>query len=255
MAKTAERRVNWPAWVDLSSPDPAASRDFYAKLFGWQFEVSPDPQYGGYAIANVDGLNVAGIGSQIAPGPVVWSLYIGSADADESGRHVQAAGGTVVMPAFDVGDQGRIGVFRDPSGAFISVWESRGMGTFRTGDPGCFGWAELNVRGLEEDLPFYAAVFGWTSKQSPMAEGQPPYTELQADGESIAGAMELDAARRPEQPSYWMIYFMATDVDDAFRRAIDAGASEMVAPTDFPGGRFAIVSDPQGAMFGLLKTA
>jgi len=29
----------------------------------------------------------------------------------------------------------------------------------------------------------------------------------------------------------------------------------MVAPMDFPGGRFAIINDPQGAMFGLLKTA
>ena len=34
----------------------------------------------------------------------------------------------------------------------------------------------------------------------------------------------------------------------------DAGATEMVAPGEFPGGRFAIVSDPQGAMFRLLKT-
>jgi predicted enzyme related to lactoylglutathione lyase len=29
----------------------------------------------------------------------------------------------------------------------------------------------------------------------------------------------------------------------------------MMAPQDFPGGRFAIVSDPQGAAFGLLKLA
>jgi predicted enzyme related to lactoylglutathione lyase len=28
----------------------------------------------------------------------------------------------------------------------------------------------------------------------------------------------------------------------------------MVGPQDFPGGRFAIMSDPQGASFGLLKT-
>lgn len=38
--------VNRPAWVDLSSSDPAASRAFYASVFGWEIEVSPDPQYG-----------------------------------------------------------------------------------------------------------------------------------------------------------------------------------------------------------------
>jgi predicted enzyme related to lactoylglutathione lyase len=53
-------------------------------------------------------------------------------------------------------------------------------------------------------------------------------------------------------PSYWMLYFNVADVDASFRQALALGASEMVPPTPMPGGRFAIVSDPQGAMFGLL---
>jgi uncharacterized protein len=55
-------------------------------------------------------------------------------------------------------------------------------------------------------------------------------------------------------PSYWMVYFNVDDVDAAFKKAIDAGAQEMLPPGDFPGGRFAILGDPQGATFGLLKT-
>jgi predicted enzyme related to lactoylglutathione lyase len=55
-------------------------------------------------------------------------------------------------------------------------------------------------------------------------------------------------------PSYWQVYFQADDVDAAHRKALDLGGHEMVAPQDFPGGRFSIVSDPQGASFGLLKT-
>jgi hypothetical protein len=54
-------------------------------------------------------------------------------------------------------------------------------------------------------------------------------------------------------PSYWTVYFAADDVDKAFKKAVDAGGQEMLAPQDFPGGRFAILSDPQGAVFGLLK--
>jgi predicted enzyme related to lactoylglutathione lyase len=54
-------------------------------------------------------------------------------------------------------------------------------------------------------------------------------------------------------PSYWTVYFTVDDVDRAFKQATDLGATEMLAPQDFPGGRFAIVSDPQGAVFGLLK--
>jgi len=56
-----------------------------------------------------------------------------------------------------------------------------------------------------------------------------------------------------EVPSYWTVYFAVDDVDKSFKKAIDAGGQEMLAPQDFPGGRFAIIADPQGATFGLLK--
>jgi hypothetical protein len=56
-----------------------------------------------------------------------------------------------------------------------------------------------------------------------------------------------------EMPSYWLIYFGVADVDMSFSTVLDAGGHEMMPPTDFPGGRFAIVSDPQGAAFGLLR--
>jgi hypothetical protein len=56
-------------------------------------------------------------------------------------------------------------------------------------------------------------------------------------------------------PSYWQIYFIVDDVDRAFQKTLDLGGREMVAPQEFPGGRFAIVTDPQGASFGLLKMA
>ncbi|MND08264.1 Glyoxalase-like domain protein [compost metagenome] len=51
------------------------------------------------------------------------------------------------------------------------------------------------------------------------------------------------------------MYFNVDDVDAAARKATSAGARELMAPKDFPGGRFAVLSDPQGAAFGLLKMA
>ena len=87
-----------------------------------------------------------------------------------------------------------------------------------------------------------------------MGEGQPPYTEFLLDGESVAGAWEMNPMVPVEVPSYWQVYFAVDDVDAMFRKAIDAGARETLPPQDFPGGRFAIVSDPQGASLGLLKT-
>ena len=254
MAQAASTPIDRPAWVELTSPDAGASRDFYSNLLGWQVEVAPDPQYGGYGIARVDGEDVAGIGPKQSPdAPTAWGLYIGTRDVDALAGQVTAAGGTVAAPPFDVGDQGRMAVFQDPTGAFFSAWQSRSMRGFGTQAPNMFGWAELNARGVEKAIPFYTGVFGWSHKFSPSSDGQPEYNEFQVGGESIAGAWEIDPNVPAEVPSYWLIYFNVDDVDGAFRRAIDLGATELVAPQEMPGGRFAIVNDPQGAAFGLIR--
>ena len=126
--------VGTPVWIDLASSDPAASRAFYAQLFGWTVEVNPDPQYGGYALARIGGRDVAGIGPKRLPeAPTAWSLYLGTTDVDGLAEKVRAAGGTVVAPPMQVGDQGRMAVFQDPSGAFISAWQPAAMGGFATG--------------------------------------------------------------------------------------------------------------------------
>jgi predicted enzyme related to lactoylglutathione lyase len=252
MAETGTTTLNKPAWVDLAAKDPAAARDFYSKVFGWNIEVNPDPQYGGYALAKIGGHDAAGIGGMMSPEqPSAWSLYIGSDDLDALARRVTDAGGTVAMPAFDVGDQGKMAVFQDPSGAFISAWQGTRMNGFQTDGANAFGWGEVSARGVDKVVPFYERVFGWT----PKTVGSPdqPYTEFQVDGHSIAGAAEMNPMVPAQVPSYWQVYFTVDDVDASHRKATDAGARELVAPMDFPGGRMSILSDPQGASFGLMS--
>jgi predicted enzyme related to lactoylglutathione lyase len=66
--------------------------------------------------------------------------------------------------------------------------------------------------------------------------------------------MEMMTMVPAEVPSYWLVYFSVEDVDGTYERALGAGAREMLSPVDYPGGRLAIVSDPQGAAFGLLRS-
>jgi uncharacterized protein len=254
MAQVATSTINKPAWVDLSTTDAEAARAFYSKLFGWNLEVSEDPQYGGYATAKVGDRSVAGIGPKQEgdQSPPAWSLYIGTEDVDGLARKVQEAGGNVVAPPFDVGDQGRMAVFTDPSGAYISGWQAAGMSQFASGIDASFGWAELNARGLAPAIAFYETVFGWTHTEQPFGEGE-VYNQFEHDGQPLAGALEMSPHIPAETPSYWLLYFNADDVDARFAKAIELGGREMVAPQDMPGGRFAIVSDPQGAAFGILK--
>ena len=181
-------------------------------MFGWNIEVNPDPQYGGYALAKVGGQDAAGIGGMMSPDqPSAWSVYIGSDDVDAlaSGSPQPAARSSA--PAFDVGDQGRMAVFQDPSGAFISAWQGTRMRGFQTEGANAFGWAELNARGVDKVVPFYEQVFGWTPKTTGSPEQ--PYTEFQVDGQSIGGATEMNPMVPAEVPSYWLVYFTVNDVD------------------------------------------
>src|SRR5260370_37893898 len=160
MAEAKTAVANKPAWVDLSTSDAPAAREFYSKLFGWKIEVNPDPQYGGYGMADVGGKRVAGIAPKMsAEAPTAWSIYIGTDDADDLAKKVQAAGGKVIAPPFDVGDQGRMAGVQDPTGAVSSAWQAKAMNAcLATRDPGSFAWAELSSRGVDKAIPFYKKV-------------------------------------------------------------------------------------------------
>jgi len=244
--------ANRPRWIELATDDPQAAQQFYGQLFGWQIDISDDPQYGGYAMGMIDGRAAAGIGGKTdASRPTVWSLYVGTDYIEGLVGRVTQEGGTVVAPPFDVRDQGRMAVFQDPAGAFISAWQGTQPGTFISDQPNAFSWAELNARDITNVTPFYERVFDWTTRTTD--GGDQPYYEFQHSGRSILGALEMPPELPSEIPAYWLIYFDVEDVDSAFARAVELGATEVVGAQEFPGGRFAIVSDPQGATFGLLR--
>ena len=249
---TATRAV--PVWVDLSSSDAEGSRSFYSKLFGWKAEVNPDPQYGGYTVAQLGDKDVAGIGpTQMEGQPTAWTVYIGTPDADAVAKKIEAAGGTVTVPTMEVPTQGKMAVFQDPSGAYFAVWQPINMtGAQVKGVPNSFAWAELSARGIDKTEPFYKDVFGWDTKKSPFGEGQ-EYTEWLLGGESIAGGMEMNPMVPAEVPSYWLVYFSADNVEGMTAKAADLGATVVMETTPYPGGKFSILQDPQGAAFGLMS--
>ena len=76
MANAATAIANKPAWVDLATTDAAGAREFYSTLFGWDIQVNPDPQYGGYGRATLGGKDVGGISPAMSPEqPTAWSVY------------------------------------------------------------------------------------------------------------------------------------------------------------------------------------
>jgi uncharacterized protein len=254
MAEAKTAVAHKPVWTDLAATDPKAAAKFYSAVFGWKVEVSPDPQYGGYATAKAGGKDVAGITpKQMEQQPSAWTVYIGTANAAETAKKAEAAGAKIIAPVMEVGDQGHMAIIQDPSGAYLGLWQAGTMHGSQSTGANSMGWAELNARGFNKAEPFYKKLFGWGEKKSPMGEGQPEYTEFQLGGTSIAGGTEMNEMVPAQVPSYWLVYFNVDSVDKAFDKVLAEGGKEMLSPMDMPGGRFAIVSDPEGAAFGLLK--
>jgi predicted enzyme related to lactoylglutathione lyase len=65
--------------------------------------------------------------------------------------------------------------------------------------------------------------------------------------------MEITPDMGPFPPN-WLPYFMVEDCDATAGKAAATGGKAMVPPTDIPNvGRFAVLGDPQGAMFAIIK--
>ncbi len=129
MAEAKTAVAHKPVWTDLAATDPKAAAKFYTAVFGWKVEVSPDPQYGGYATAQAHGKDVAGITpKQMEQQPSAWTVYIGTANAAETAKRAEAAGAKIIAPVMEVGDQGHMAIIQDPSGAYLGLWQAGKIG-------------------------------------------------------------------------------------------------------------------------------
>ena len=242
-----------PMWVDLSVNDVPAAVRFYGELFGWQAEDLGE-ESGHYTMFRQDGKMVAAVGPIMNPGqPAAWATYFCTRDAAATAQAVKDAGGRVLAEPFQVMDQGTMGVFADPAGAAFSVWQPAAhQGAELVNTPTSFCWNELHTRDLEGAKAFYPRVFGWGVQANPMPQGG-EYVEWQVDGRSIAGGEALGADQPAQAPSYWLVYFAVADCDAIASKAQQLGGRLAVPCLDIPQGRFAILSDPQGAYFGVIR--
>jgi predicted enzyme related to lactoylglutathione lyase len=85
-----------------------------------------------------------------------------------------------------------------------------------------------------------------------MDMGIGPYTMFEVGGQPVGGTI---APPMPGMPNHWHVYFGTDDADATAAKAAELGGSVVAPPFDTPVGRMAVLRDPQGAMFSIIKTA
>src|ERR1700756_569448 len=174
MPKLSQYAQGTPNWVDLQTTDQSAAKQFYASLLGWSYDDNPMPQGGVYSMGLLNGETVAAI-APMPPGapegrPPMWNTYIAVDDVDEALGKVEPAGGQVLMPAFDIGDAGRMAFVMDPTGAPIGLWQAKQhIGATLVNETGAVIWNELLTDSPDSALAFYEAVVGITHATMEMA--------------------------------------------------------------------------------------
>lgn len=237
-----------PSWVDIATTDLEAGLSFYSQLLGWELQDMGE-EAGHYTMVSKDGKMVAGMSPAQDPGPPSWMTYVNVDDVDEVAKRAVAAGGTIVVAPMTIMDAGRMAVFRDPTGAVVAAWQPGGhKGAALVNEPGALIWNELATSDLDKSKAFYGEVFGWTWG------GSDEYAEPQVGGRTIGGVTPRRPDLPAEVPDHWLVYFGSSDVDRDAAKAAELGGTVIAGPMDIPGtGRFAVVVDPQGAVFALFQ--
>lgn len=122
--------VNEPGtvgWNELGTRDPAAAKQFYGAVFGWEYDEEPSDRVGTYTIAKVGDAMVAGMIDMNAlemPAeiPANWLTYFIVADADAALDEIRSSGGSVMNGPIDI-PPGRFAVVTDPFGATFAVMQ------------------------------------------------------------------------------------------------------------------------------------
>ncbi len=240
------------AWVELSTSELERAIHFYERLLGWHFdEVEREDLT--TVVARTDQGEVGGISPRLeAPeGPTTppsWTVFLTTGQLSSSLGRCRELGGSVLQPQAHLASGGVAAVVADPSGATFGLVEPSAQRPVSR--PAGVAWVECLSRDVPTAQVFYCELLGWKAEP-----GEGGYILFARNGEQIAGLMATPREVPSEAPSTWLVYFGVEDAAQASARAAELGGNVLIAVRDINEGRFAILSDPSGAVFAVFEPA
>jgi predicted enzyme related to lactoylglutathione lyase len=241
-------------WFDLVTDDPAALRQFYAAVFGWQFRTVGKPP-ASYTLIENAGDSIGGMFYHERPAGASasarWLSLISVPDPAQSIRYVEQHGGKVIAPLTKIAGRGTHALLRDPQGAVFGVLKSasgdRPDTPVETGD---FFWVDLLAADPAKATAFYGGLAGYETSDTEVSGGV-KRVMLSSGGYARAGIVPLPP---PVKQPGWLPYVLVDDVAATLDKAAAAGGSVVVKPrADLLDGNLAVIADPRGGIFGIVR--
>ena len=252
-------------WYELITPDPEGAKAFYEAIVpGWTIGERAPVEHDYRMIGRSDGSFAGGVlrltdeMRQHGTAPR-WLGYVGVEDADATVERLEAKGGKVLVPAFNI-EVGRIAMVADPQGNPFYVMKPVPPAGKPDAESDAFSpdaeqrvnWNELSTADPDAARRFYGDLFGWTSDDfMPMGE----YGEYRFfdHGSTRIGAV---CGAMPDGTTGWRYYVGVPSIAKAAEAVKANGGAITVEPHQVPGGDFIIIGrDPQGAEFALVGKA
>lgn len=253
---TQEHHTGKVIFVELVTPDLDAAKKFYGGLFGWTFNDTKNSALE-YTEASLDGRPVAGlIHKAIASGDhkqPAWLTFISSDDVDAETDIALRHGAKALFGPKDIPDRGKEAVFADPQGAVFAILDSAsGDPPDVLPEPGEWIWSSLITRDPDTDAGFYQELFDYDIYDLP-SDKNAQHLLLASDDYARASVNSLPTKSRHNHP-HWLNYVRVNDTEEMAKKVVALGGHVLVKPrVDRHGGKIAVVTDPQGAAFGLIE--
>ena len=116
--------------------------------------------------------------------------------------------------------------------------------------PGKFIWADLVTDDVPAARKFYGQLFGWSFY------GMGNYTIAVNAERPLCGMFQRERPKDGSAHPRWFGYISVGSVNKAQKTVTKLGGRVLAAPQDFPKrGEQAVFADPEGAVFGILKSS
>ena len=249
-------------WYELMTSDPDSATVFYGRVVpGWTIGQPIGGEQDYRIIGRSDGGSAGGVLAltddmrQHGARPI-WMGYIGVDDVDGAASQIEAKGGKLLMPAFDI-PQGRIAMVADPQGNPFYIMkptppegqQDAQSDVFSPDQAERVSWNELSTADPVAARGFYGDLFGWSSDDfMPMGElGEYRFFDH--------GSLRIGAVNgvMPGGHPGWRYYIRVPSIAKAVEAVKASGGTISMGPMEVPGGDMILIgNDPQGAEFALV---